>query len=78
MDDHRDRGELPKMICDEVPTGFDQDEEVLCVLPSIDLMELRAVRHSIQRGRSAMAVRPSESLAGCHSDSAAATALATP
>jgi hypothetical protein len=53
MDDHRDRGELPKMICDEVPTGFDQDEEVLCVLPSIDLMELRAVRHSIRRGRSA-------------------------
>jgi hypothetical protein len=53
IDDHRDRGELPKMICDEVPTGFDQDEEVLCVLPSIDLMELRAVRYSIRRGRSA-------------------------
>jgi len=53
MDDHRDRGELPKMICAAVPTGFDQDEEVLCVLPGIDLMESRAVRHSIRRGSSA-------------------------
>jgi hypothetical protein len=53
MSDHRDRGERPKMICDEVPAAFDHDEQVLCVLPGMDLMELRAVRHSIRRGRSA-------------------------
>jgi hypothetical protein len=53
MRDHRDRGEPPKMICDAVPAGFDHDEQILCVLPGVDLMELRAVRHSIRRGRSA-------------------------
>ena len=51
MRDHRDRGEPPKMICDAVPAGFDHDEQILCVLPGVDLMELRAVRHSIRRGR---------------------------
>ena len=53
MRDHRDRGEPPKMIYDAVPAGFDHDEQILCVLPGVDLMELRAVRHSIRRGRSA-------------------------
>jgi len=42
------------MVCGGVPAGFDQDEQVLlCVLPYVDLMESRAVRHSIRRGRSA-------------------------
>ena len=53
MQDHRDRVEPPKMVCGGVPAGFDQDEQVLCVLPYVDLMESRAVRHSIRRGRSA-------------------------
>jgi hypothetical protein len=51
--DHRDRGVLPTMICDSVPKGFDHDERVLCVLPSVDLLEPRAVRRSTRRGRSA-------------------------
>ena len=41
------------MICDSIPAGFDHDERVLCVLPGVDLLELRAVRRSIRRGRSA-------------------------
>ena len=40
------------MICGSVPAGFDHDEQVLCVLPGVDLLELRAVRRSIRRGRS--------------------------
>jgi hypothetical protein len=53
MDDHRDGGKLPRMICDATPSGFDQDEEVLCVLPYVDLMESRAVRYSNRRGHGA-------------------------
>jgi hypothetical protein len=40
------------MICDSVPTGFDHDEQVLCVLAGVDLLEPRAVRRSIRNGRS--------------------------
>ena len=50
--DCRERGVPPEMICGSVPAGFDHDERVLCVLPGVDLLELRAVRRSIRRGRS--------------------------
>ena len=49
--EHRIRGVPPKMICSSVPAGFDDDERALCVLPGVDLLELRAVRRSVRHGR---------------------------
>jgi hypothetical protein len=34
-----------------VPAGFDRDERALCVLPGVDLLELRAIRRSIRHSR---------------------------
>ena len=77
MRDHRDRGEPPKMICDAVPAGFDHDEQILCVLPGVDLMELRGFGTRSGAVAVPMAARPSDSLAGSQFDSAPAAALAT-
>jgi hypothetical protein len=49
--DHRERGVPPEMICGSVPAGFDHDERALCVLPGVDLLELRAIRRSIRHSR---------------------------
>jgi hypothetical protein len=46
IDHHVARAQPIKMICGPVPACVDHDERVLCVLPSVNLLEPRTVRRS--------------------------------
>ena len=43
---HIDNDQIPQIICGSSPLCHDADEEVVAVLPSVDLLEPRAVRYS--------------------------------